>query len=403
MRSRARLAFLLSLLLPSHAAAQSCCATLANFWRPATALGTICGSQSSGGDLTIYPTCHATKTGSVTTLEGPDVVVKGKMDVGDDVPDVSGADTAIIDISPTINVSGGFGLYGIALQPVTTVGSGGGFPYGIYMNPTLTVDAGVGDLVQMFALDFTGTVNSQAGLFTVALFNHHPTYFTTVAGRAPISFGPGAVFLDNPTIEYRATSGTGTTANYRSFLSNPVLQPTGNGGTHAVTSLNAFEANLNMNPAAGATATVTTRRGLYVIDATKGGAGTETLTTQVGVDVAALTAGTVNLGVRNAAATAYTPGTQLISADNTQLSCLNVTALAVTLDTSRTLSSNPQIADGQNGQVCIIANLDATDTLTLVDGSGLNVSTTVIGPQDTIVLVYYSTPDRWIQVGGSDN
>lgn len=77
----------------------------------------------------------------------------------------------------------------------------------------------------------------------------------------------------------------------------------------------------------------------------------------------------------------------------------------LTADANYTLSAAPTIADGVDGQHCIIMNVDTTDTITLQDqgtlpASNLRLSaaTIALGPRDSIVLEYSSAVGDWVQI-----
>jgi hypothetical protein len=69
------------------------------------------------------------------------------------------------------------------------------------------------------------------------------------------------------------------------------------------------------------------------------------------------------------------------------------------------MSSSPQIADGVNGQIIIIKGTNDTNTVTLDDGTGLaltNALSVTLGNKDTIVLMYDSIDDQWIEISRSN-
>lgn len=96
---------------------------------------------------------------------------------------------------------------------------------------------------------------------------------------------------------------------------------------------------------------------------------------------------------------------QTISADTAQFAPGDgVDQIAFTLDTSRTLTSNPHITDGtHDGQTLTLINVDGgSDTLTLTDGNGVELSaaTVVITPRDVIEFRYVIGSvglNQWVQ------
>jgi hypothetical protein len=96
---------------------------------------------------------------------------------------------------------------------------------------------------------------------------------------------------------------------------------------------------------------------------------------------------------------------QNITAANTAL-LANASVIQLTANNSYTLTAAPTIADGQDGQILIIVNVDTVDTITLQDqgtlaGSNLRLAANTIplGPCDSIILLYSATVGDWVQVG----
>lgn len=70
-----------------------------------------------------------------------------------------------------------------------------------------------------------------------------------------------------------------------------------------------------------------------------------------------------------------------------------------------TMTSNPTIADGINGQILILRGSHATDTITLTDGNGMQLNGNItLGLNDTITLYYDGfIANDWIEITRSDN
>ena len=182
--------------------------------------------------------------------------------------------------------------------------------------------------------------------------------------------------------------------------------------------------------------TITTAIGMDVVRGLGGDAGT--ITTGIGVRIqasAGVAPGTdIALQVLGAGAHSRFQGSVVIGADaspaaaNGSLTLLgqlvatpsaaqNITAVGATIlanaaivqltaDASYTLTSAPTIANGQDGQILIIMNVDTVDTITIQDQgtlalSNLRLSATTIAlaPRDSIILVYSSTVGDWVQIG----
>lgn len=327
----------------------------------------------------------------------------GKVDIGDAVADVSSGTTNIIDVTPTIDVSGG-SLNSYAFLPTTTLsGVATGFA-GISVAPTLSHNVTLGTL---YALAMGGTVTSTNASSSLAAFilNQSTTYTTTTANAEPVL---NSIALNNgPVVEYAASSGTGTPNSVITAKHNPTIRSKVSGGAMTLTSDTGFEASGTISAATGSTTTITTRRGFLVNDITKSASGgTETVTTNIGVDIAALSNGATNIGIRNADATVYTPGSaQTLNAVGSSITpsatYIQVTASGAT----GTLTSNPQIADGVDGQIIYIVYTNgATGSFTFADGNGLKLAGTMLMDQDnSITLMYSSAIGDWIELARSLN
>ena len=170
-----------------------------------------------------------------------------------------------------------------------------------------------------------------------------------------------------------------------------------NAGTLALGSVISFQSG----GAIGAGVTVTTRKILDIADAT--GAGT--LTTQIAIDIAALAKGGTNIGIRNASTEVATPSVQALSAvGNTITPNAKVKRLNNTSGGSLTLTSNPHISDGQDGQILILFNSSANDVV-LTDGNGvqLGAATRTLGTRDSLMLLYSTDIGDWIELGFVNN
>lgn len=70
-----------------------------------------------------------------------------------------------------------------------------------------------------------------------------------------------------------------------------------------------------------------------------------------------------------------------------------------------TLTSNPSIGDGINGQVLVLRGSSATDTITLTDGNGMLLSSTItLGLNDVLVLYFDGlVTNDWIEISRNLN
>lgn len=277
---------------------------------------------------------------------------------------------------------------------------------GLYLAPTVNWDAssGTNHLTSTRLIEGAGTFTDSGAGGTY--FNHgvlfiyaDPVIQSTAVGKAPVD--ELDTFYANATVKYTAASGTGTSAAVRDFYAHSTLDTTG-AGAHTVTAYNAFEAAPGIAETAGTT-TVTTARGFYW---NPGFANSPTVTTAVGVDIAAANAAeTTHIGIRNADTTVYTPTTQAIAAATDTFVCDTTFKKFTTATGTTTMTSNPTIADGVTGQICILENVDATatDCVTFPDGTtGLQLSAAItLCPNDTLTLIYDGTD--WIQLATSNN
>ena len=70
------------------------------------------------------------------------------------------------------------------------------------------------------------------------------------------------------------------------------------------------------------------------------------------------------------------------------------------------ITADPQIADGYDGQEILIVGSSDTNTLTLEDGTGIQLeaaASMVLGVGDNIRLIYITVLDLWLQVSRSNN
>jgi hypothetical protein len=227
-----------------------------------------------------------------------------------------------------------------------------------------------------------------------ALFNSAPT-ITQPADEAN-TWGPIFAFVSQPTFQ----ADTQTLAGLRGidFLTSPSFLVV-NGGDITYTQYDHFRAAVAL---IDTDATVTTRIGFaYLAVTTLNG----TLTNQVGVDIEHLTdAATINVGVRNASTTVYTPpAAQSITAAATAIAPTS-TVFEITSDGNYTLTATPTIANGQDGQVVTIINVGA-NTVTLQDQGTLansnlrlGAATRALAPRDNIELLYDSAVGDWVEL-----
>jgi hypothetical protein len=217
---------------------------------------------------------------------------------------------------------------------------------------------------------------------------------------AGIDFGTITDFYVGPTISgYVRADVTGTL--HIAYSAAPTYN-TVSSGTLVVAEDRGFSSTLVVTTGA----TVTLRTGILIGNAFVSGG---TVTTQVGIQINALTSGGTNIGLRNASTTVYTPSTQNLTAVTNTISP-TATVHEVTLNAAYTLTSTPHIADGQSGQLLILINADSADALTLRDQSAIasnlrlpGAANLVLGPRDTATFIFNSTLGDWICIGTTNN
>src|SRR3990167_582426 len=128
------------------------------------------------------------------------------------------------------------------------------------------------------------------------------------------------------------------------------------------------------------------------------------ITNAIGVDIAAITNATgYMLGIRNADRTAFTPSTvQTLAAGTTILA--NATYIMINSSGNVTLTNNPVIANGQDGQILIIQNVDSADTITIPENNVQFAPSgnLALGPGDNVTLIYSATLGDWYQIASAN-
>lgn len=205
--------------------------------------------------------------------------------------------------------------------------------------------------------------------------------------------GPTSALYLQPT--YNA-NGAAFSATHYALRDSPIASSSAS--TMTMTAVSTVLSGLVVN-----TGGVTTlRQALYVQDAS--GAGS--VTTQVALEIAALTKATTNIGIRNASTEVATPSVATLSAASSSITPnAKIKRLNNTSGGSLTLTSAPTVTDGQDGQILILFNSSAQNVVIQDQGtlasSNLRLSATTItlGTRDSIMLVYSSDIGDWIQIG----
>lgn len=93
------------------------------------------------------------------------------------------------------------------------------------------------------------------------------------------------------------------------------------------------------------------------------------------------------------------PGSDTLDG-TTAIDAENYTIMRIASDIgNKTISANPQIADGQNGQLLLLIGTSNTDYITLTDNNGLRMNGNFDLKQDYVIMfVYNTTIGDWIEV-----
>lgn len=279
----------------------------------------------------------------------------------------------------------------------------------IKYNPTITTTGGSAAIMMGFNFQPTISRDAAQGLSISPAFymaQKDQVSAQTLTDNA-FYWNIGAFAFNKQSINY--DTGAGATSLIAGFLASPqVFRETAKTGTRTVTNFTAYNAFQTpfFSYHVGDGYTVTNARGFHALNPTIQPASSGVITNNIGVDVDALSGGTNNIGIRNASTYVSTPSTaqNITAVGNTILA--NAQTVQLTANASYTLTSAPTIANGQDGQVVTILNVDTTDTITIQDqgtlaSSNLRLSATTIalGPRDSIQLMYSSTIGDWVQIG----
>jgi hypothetical protein len=274
-------------------------------------------------------------------------------------------------------------------QAISTTSFGGAFR----MGGAVTIDSILNnfDLIRMnstitFEQDgTTGQTTASHGIYLT------PTLTNDTDETSP-DFGGYTAIDDGATHSYKADSGAATLDHHISFRGRPAFTRASGANTDTITRATGLE----WVPAVNSNVTATTLRGVHVKTFT----GSGTVTTNVGIDIDDI-GGSTQIGLRNADTTVFTPPTTQSLAANTDTITCSATFKKLSATAARDLTSDPQVADGQTGQLCILEATGA-NTITVDDGAGLNVTAQfVMGTSDTLTLIYDGTD--WIEVARANN
>lgn len=332
-----------------------------------------------------------------------DTFIGGKLDIGDDLADPGASTTtSVIDVQGTIGLPNNAGhLLGLNISPTVAQSESNNF-VAIDFSPVVT-QSGAIEVPTMYGINMAGTttVTGATTFPTASVLRLNHTFTTATADADPVS---SLVSLHTiPVLSVSAASGASGTAALTSVYHNPAVSIPSGGATYTLADDTAIDVFGGYTESAG-TLIVTTRRGLRFRDV--GVVGSPAITSNIGVDIAALSTATTNIGIRNADTTVYTPTTQAITANSDTIQPA-ATTVCLTANSNYDLTSNPQIADGVEGQILYLWNCDsAADTIEINDTNGLQLTALFnMDAGDVIVLQYMTIAGAsdWYEVSRTED
>ena len=203
--------------------------------------------------------------------------------------------------------------------------------------------------------------------------------------------GGGTVTSGGDFVNFEGTIliGTGVTMPvYRAFVAK---RPNNSGGT--ITSYKQFVADLVTSAEASACTAITV-------------GALSTTGANIGIDVAKPSGGTQNIGIRNAGSRVATPTTSTITAVGDTIShASELIYLDNTSGSSKTLTSTPTIANGEDGEMIELVNISANDVVLqdqgTLAGSNLRMvtATVTLSQRDSLKLRYNASIGDWLSGG----
>lgn len=263
-------------------------------------------------------------------------------------------------------------------------------------------------------VDVVSTTNANTASTVYALWSQLENKLST-SGAA---FSAVQTSFQDSSMATVATSSDGTLAAMYSHVDNTVAKTTSSGDV-TVTSQATLVSAPQIVSAASTTATVTTRRGVWVKDVATSGDGTEAVGTQVGVDVEALSIATTDIGIRNASTSVFTPTSKTFSntgvygttsevfPTDSSLVMLNMTNASIAIPLG---DGTNAMLDGQNGQCVKFVNAGSYDVYftdrnicpyvsagTCNGGGGCWF---ILNPKQGAEFCFSSTLSCWVQTSG---
>lgn len=362
--------------------------------------GTLYGGGTSGVDLTLQANNVNTTSGEVN-IEGSLTDARRRMKIG---AGISGETITAVDRMLQFPFD-----YDFSTAVVT-----GGVSV-INVNPTVHLGQASSGFTPWAALSTNGMSylhddNTSSAIGALQLFFSNHAITSSVANTGPNVY----TLWDAPSISKTATGNLGEYQTIRSSSGaaavGAVTVTTGNydgmywavggttnnaGGSITIPQAAAVEAN-GVALSGSGTEVCTAQYGLKVNTAFT------QCTTNVGVDVGTLTTGNTAIGLRNASTTVFPPTSVTNLGAAFTLTATSTFLRVATSGAGNQTSSATCINDGQDGQVVIIMNVDATDSVILTGGTNCAfaaaAATMTLGPFDNITMLFDSGSGIWLQV-----
>lgn len=311
---------------------------------------TLAGGTGSGENLKITSTTHSTK---------------GTIEILATDPTYTSAPAALLGMPSTRTITAN---YASQKQPTFIIDN----------STRVMTTPGNSGAIPLIGFDWRTTFKNANGV---------------VANLSGGAFGTSQIaYSDSSTIQ---TDGAAIVAGFaRSFYSAPTYNTINSGTTSASHFGYTYTPTVNGVGIGGSLV------GVLISAPTLSNGGT--YTNFYGIDIAQVNnASTINVGIRNASSTVLTPAANTNITATTATIRSDASLVTLTANNSYTLSGVATIADGQDGQVLRIMNVDTTDTITLTDGTTQNLrlsaATIALGPRDNIELTFSSTVGDWVQ------
>jgi hypothetical protein len=346
----------------------------------------LIGATGSGGDLTLNSTSNGTKGA---------IVLDDAVSLWPNVPDFAASEMSVVRFNADLDLDGNTLIHSVfRASPTVHIGQASSLLGGL--------SAMRGDMTILHD-DATSS-----NLPFIQLFYAPVTMTTSVAVAAPTSY----VMLDTFTKQGTGSITVPSGGTHDTIRAQPAFKAIA-GATATWAEYYALDVRPSVgtdnSSSDGVSSTVTTMGAVKYTDVSfDSGTGTEAVTNQVVVDIPNIAnASTINIGVRNADTTVYTPCTDDISGNTdymvakTQCTAINLTAGAARDFTAGT----DQIADGYDGQILYLF-FSGSNSVKFDDGDNVNLGAAgaaTLSAGDTLTLLFSSTRGEWLELGRSDN